>query len=545
MRSLFSRSPDLEGGQNRTYKKGFTGDHRGRTHIPPHPSPIFSTQSQQDPFNAPPAAYRHDTIFKPPPSPSPKSVTFSDRSWSALSGAGTAGNTAGSGRLRNAPATDRTQLDKEQLERLHEYLGVLPGSGAPQREKRRYSMSDPNDRPIPNSSTPSPLSPQSRIKKNLKQKAAEQHFRRNNQSSGNSQDRLLGEEEQVYYQTHLFKEALRTALSMRRGGEEERVFAGEVKRPVMQRRGASEGMREGGFVGPLEERKVEEVLPRDLAEFLEKYDPRSEDLPDVYPMGEHRAMLRTMYLEDILHSTAKLHKHNWILLSRNEKYKDLRIPDRWDQIQEDLEKYTRSIRNYEYWLSSPMPLLNLNKSSLPPRFHLYGKQLAILELAKSINNPHETAFTNELEKKLVAYHTDWSISNGVWRNIRRETRNRGWRRGNALGNWLRRVLGAVIGGACVLAPVAGLVLWPGGVGRVAGVGVVGGSLVVVGVILAWGVGGGEKGNGNAGWEGIWGSRERDSRSGFGLGGEWGMRDTGLVLGCYAAVLVLFLGVAVV
>ncbi|CAD6447445.1 cbf7a56a-fcae-4d3e-bcd7-8c72bd33d3b7-CDS [Sclerotinia trifoliorum] len=245
MRSLFSRSPDLEGGQNRTYKKGFTGDHRGRTHIPPHPSPIFPTQPQQDPFNAPPAAYRHDTIFRPPPSPSPKSVTFSDRSWSALSNAGTAGNTAGSGRIfRNVPATDRSQLDKEHLDRLHEYLGVLPGSGTPQtqREKRRFSISDPNDRPIPipilSSSTPVPLSPHSRVKKNLKHKAAEQHFRRNNGSTACSQDRLLGEleEDQVVYQTRVFREALRTALSMRKG-EEEGEFAGEVKRPVMQRRG--------------------------------------------------------------------------------------------------------------------------------------------------------------------------------------------------------------------------------------------------------------------------------------------------------------------
>lgn len=42
-------------------------------------------------------------------------------------------------------------------------------------------------------------------------------------------------------------------------------------------------------------------------------------------MGEHRAMLRTMYLEDILHATAKLHMHNWILLSRNEKYEDCKL----------------------------------------------------------------------------------------------------------------------------------------------------------------------------------------------------------------------------
>ncbi|KAA8572040.1 hypothetical protein EYC84_001968 [Monilinia fructicola] len=241
MRSFFSRTPDLEGG--RAYKKGFTGDHRGRSHIPPNPSPLFSPQSQFNPFGAPPAVYRHDTIFKPAPSPSPKSVVFSERSWSASGRQGTAGAGA-------AAALDRGQLD------------------------------------------------------------------------------------------------------------------------------------------------------------------RSEDLPDVYPMGEHRAMLRTMYLEDILHSTAKLHKHNWILMSRNAKYKDLRVPERWDQIQEDLEKYTRSIRNYEYWLTSSMPTLELSKSSLPPRFHLYGKQLAILEIAKYHSHSSESSFANELEQKLVAYHTDWSNNYG-------------------------------------------------------------------------------------------------------------------------------------
>ncbi|TGO62467.1 hypothetical protein BCON_0019g00010 [Botryotinia convoluta] len=307
MRSFFSRSPDLEGGQSRGYKKGFTGDHRGRSHIPPNPSPLFSPQSQHSPFSVPSASYRHDTIFRPPPSPSPKSVTFSERSWSALSGPGNA-----SANLGNSLRGEKTHLDldQEQLSRLHEYLGVLPargtGIGIPQRGRRGFSMSDPNDRdrplhtsptsipppiPIP---TPTPLSPHSRLKKNLKHKVAEHQFRRNKDgSAGYSCDVLLGDEDkEVQYQTQVFREALRTALSMQKETESEGMGNGskdkdkdgegsEGKKPVMQRRGASEGVREGGFTGPMERARKEEVLPRDLSEFLEKYDPRPEDLPDV------------------------------------------------------------------------------------------------------------------------------------------------------------------------------------------------------------------------------------------------------------------------
>ncbi|QSZ33496.1 hypothetical protein DSL72_005064 [Monilinia vaccinii-corymbosi] len=568
MRSFFSRSPDLEGG--RTYKKGFTGDHRGRTHIPPNPSPLFSPQSQLSPFGAPSAVYRHDTIFKPPSSPSPKSVVFSDRSWSAREGAagvgvasGTAsgtvsgiqGNGSGNGNTGAAAA-----LDKEHLDRLNEYLGVLPSGNVPPRGRRGFSLSHPNDRPL-HSTPPIPLSPQARAKKTLKQKAAEQQFRTKHLQgqSHHSYDALLGEEEsRVRYQKHVFREALRTALSMQRGedqeGDEEREREEERERdakvselgeggrgPGMQRRGANEGVREGGFVGPSPVVVEEELWPNDLGEFLEKYDPRSDDLPDVYPMGEHRAMLRTMYLEDILHSTAKLHKHNWILLSRNEKYKDLRVPERWDQIQEDLEKYTRSIRNYEYWLTSFIPHLELSKASLPPRFHLYGKQLAILEVAHHFSHPSESALANELERKLLAYHTDWSVSNGVWRNIKWETRSKGWRSGSAGVAFLGRLLGAVLGGGCVIAPVCVLVLWPGGVNRAGGVGVVGVSVAIVGALVVWGTGGKER---KRDWDKIEGAREIESgRERF--GGEWGMRDVMFFLAAYAAVLVVFLGIAVV
>lgn len=280
MRSFFSRCPDLEGG--RAYKKGFTGDHRGRAHIPPNSSPLFSHQPQLDPFKVPSATYRHDTIFRPPPSPSPKSVTFSDRSWSALSAHG-AGAGTGHAPGNQANRAGAGALGREQLDRLHEYLGVLPAGGIPQKGRRGFSLSDPNDRSFGiTAPAPIPLSPQARIKKNLKQKAAEQQFRRGNQQSAHSNDALLGNEEenQLQYQTHLFKEALKSALSMRGEDQWSEMEFEARNRPAMQRRGASEGVREGGAVGP-PEIKIEEILPKDLSEFLEKYDPRSEDLPDV------------------------------------------------------------------------------------------------------------------------------------------------------------------------------------------------------------------------------------------------------------------------
>lgn len=77
---------------------------------------------------------------------------------------------------------------------------------------------------------------------------------------------------------------------------------------------------------PVEEEKGPQntsIGSQRLAEFLDKYDPRPHnDLPSTIPMSEHRAMIRTMYLDNILYNTARLHKHNWILLSQNEKYKE-------------------------------------------------------------------------------------------------------------------------------------------------------------------------------------------------------------------------------
>jgi hypothetical protein len=68
-------------------------------------------------------------------------------------------------------------------------------------------------------------------------------------------------------------------------------------------------------------RSSQDVSAEILKEFMEKYDPHPINLPNIFPMSEHRAMVRTMFLDNILYNTAKLHKHNWILLSQNEKYR--------------------------------------------------------------------------------------------------------------------------------------------------------------------------------------------------------------------------------
>jgi hypothetical protein len=77
-----------------------------------------------------------------------------------------------------------------------------------------------------------------------------------------------------------------------------------------------------------------------LRELLEKYDPRPTNLPDLWPMSEHRDMIRTMFLDNILYATARLHRHNWILGAENESYRDLCGKERWDLIHEDLERYS-------------------------------------------------------------------------------------------------------------------------------------------------------------------------------------------------------------
>jgi hypothetical protein len=59
-----------------------------------------------------------------------------------------------------------------------------------------------------------------------------------------------------------------------------------------------------------------------LEELLDKFDPKAQNVPTLYPMSEHRAMIRTMFLDNILYATARLQKNHWILHSENERFRD-------------------------------------------------------------------------------------------------------------------------------------------------------------------------------------------------------------------------------
>jgi hypothetical protein len=63
-----------------------------------------------------------------------------------------------------------------------------------------------------------------------------------------------------------------------------------------------------------------------LQELFEKFDPKPVNLPPIFPMNELRAMIKTLYLDNINYMTLKLHTHFWILLSSNEKYKERAYP---------------------------------------------------------------------------------------------------------------------------------------------------------------------------------------------------------------------------
>jgi hypothetical protein len=62
-----------------------------------------------------------------------------------------------------------------------------------------------------------------------------------------------------------------------------------------------------------------------LKNLLDKFDPKAQNVQSVFPMSEHRSTIRTMFLDNILYATARLHKHNWILQSENAKYRDCRF----------------------------------------------------------------------------------------------------------------------------------------------------------------------------------------------------------------------------
>lgn len=85
------------------------------------------------------------------------------------------------------------------------------------------------------------------------------------------------------------------------------------------------------------------IHPTDLGtleDIFEKIYPRSKNMPWITSLGGQREMVQTMYLDNIRHATARLHKHQWIMGATNEHYKTLCGTDRVDLVHEDLSRYS-------------------------------------------------------------------------------------------------------------------------------------------------------------------------------------------------------------
>jgi hypothetical protein len=60
---------------------------------------------------------------------------------------------------------------------------------------------------------------------------------------------------------------------------------------------------------------------------LSEYELRASLIGDGFPSTDHKTMVQAMFLDNIYYATARLHRHNWILKSGNEKYKECMLAD--------------------------------------------------------------------------------------------------------------------------------------------------------------------------------------------------------------------------
>ncbi|KAM3068600.1 hypothetical protein ACMFMG_011129 [Clarireedia jacksonii] len=307
-------SPDLEIGNqtppvptttnntntNRTNKTTFTGDtHRGRAHVARMQNPVFGPKERDlNPFGRESQRFRNDTIFRAPESPSPRSGSGvgvwgsereSDREREGERESGRDGRMVleESGidrrRIRNVEGSVKANMN---MKRPVAAVGILGGVGVgggstgtgrePEADRGRgYSFPEPSQS-IPRESHTA------RLKRSLRERTGRGYI-------GLDRDKRDEEDEEHGYRERLFKEVLRRELSAGiRMDEEERGT---------DRRGASDGlvMKQEGYneqenmEGCRYEAKDDdegdgEFLPRNLQEFMQKYDPNPQGISDGFSL---------------------------------------------------------------------------------------------------------------------------------------------------------------------------------------------------------------------------------------------------------------------
>jgi hypothetical protein len=94
-------------------------------------------------------------------------------------------------------------------------------------------------------------------------------------------------------------------------------------------------------------------------EFCKKYDQWPKNLPSNLHLPGSTSAIRTMYFDNLLYHTAKLHEHHWMLFNKLEKNRSCEYPtlrsvqdeantnlvssaEQWDAIKHGLELYSQS-----------------------------------------------------------------------------------------------------------------------------------------------------------------------------------------------------------
>ena len=150
-------------------------------------------------------------------------------------------------------------------------------------------------------------------------------------------------------------------------------------------------------------------------------------------MSGQKQMLRTMFTDNILYTTAKLHSHQWIMGAMKEDYRGLCGRERWNIIHEDLSRYSepcrfqtptfyrrtpnnqiaQAIKDYEFWLTCSIQNPGLDRNSLPPNYQTWGRSLAIIELAS--NSSTRSLFTSDERRLLARMEQNFIAENNAWR----------------------------------------------------------------------------------------------------------------------------------
>ncbi|KAG9228266.1 hypothetical protein BJ875DRAFT_253370 [Amylocarpus encephaloides] len=200
---------------------------------------------------------------------------------------------------------------------------------------------------------------------------------------------------------------------------------------------------------------------------LEDYDLKTSNIGDIFPVRDHNAMVKAMFLDSIQYQTAKLCRHIWILKSRNKHYKELQTIERCDMIQDDLGRYVRFMETYERWLKCTLPETELEPNNPPSSVRTLGRTLAMIECAQhhgsNSDKEIEPSVLTELSRPFFkSYNPTFLRSSNSWATAKpfsKVVKERARSQARISGLVPRSIM-ATLGGGALIVPILAMVLDP-------------------------------------------------------------------------------------